>query len=577
MERLESKRINNNTYYYYSSWAWKDGRCRRVWQKYLGKAENILRAVETGGASPLYAEIFQWGLPLALWKESQIADIISITDFFSPKRKQGLTTGEYLSIAAINRAISPNSKRSMWEWFSQTILLRLLPHATSNSLTSQRFWDHMDRIDGDKPLDIWKTILKGVVKREEIDLSSVSYDGTNFYTFIDTFNIKCQIAKRGKNKQGRNNLRQISYALFCCADGHLPLYYDIYEGNRNDAKQFPLMLKKFKDLLTDISRETGIPYKSPHVTLIFDKGNNSADNFVLLDSQELSYVGSVKLEGHKELASISNHSKRFSSCTDEELEGTKAFRVKKRVYGKERVLVVTYNQNLFNTQYLTIQNDIAKAMEKLSTKQRQLEDRANGLIKGGKAPTKDSVERQCKKILSRQYMKTIIKVSLQKNREGNLLLDYSIDSDAFTELADTYLGKNIIITDREDWDNSRIVKAYRSQFIIENVFKEMKDRDTGSWWPLHHWTDSKIKVHALYCTIALLLRSLIYRKVRLQGVNVSMKRFMIELDGIREVITIYKPKRRQRKQAKQTVLTKTSQLQQQLIEILNIRMEEKPF
>ncbi len=279
MERLEAKKINNNIYYYYSSWAWKDGKCRRVWQKYLGKPENILRAVEAGGASPLYAEVFQWGLPLALWKESQIADIISTTDLFSPKRKQGLTTGEYLSIAAINRAMSPNSKRSMWEWFSQTILLRLLPHATSNSLTSQRFWDHMDRIDGDKPLEIWKTILKGVVKKEEIDLSSVSYDGTNFYTFIDTFNTRCQIAKRGKNKQGRNNLRQISYALFCCADAHLPLYYDIYEGNRNDAKQFPLMLKKFQDLLADISKETGTPYKSPQVTLVFNKGNKLGRQF----------------------------------------------------------------------------------------------------------------------------------------------------------------------------------------------------------------------------------------------------------------------------------------------------------
>ena len=31
----------------------------------------------------------------------------------------------------------------------------------------------------------------------------------------------------------------------------------------------------------------------PRVTLVFDKGNNSADNFALLDSQNLSYVGSV--------------------------------------------------------------------------------------------------------------------------------------------------------------------------------------------------------------------------------------------------------------------------------------------
>lgn len=148
-----------------------------------------------------------------------------------PKRVQGLSAGEYITIAAINRTICPNSKRSMWDWFSQTALLRHFPNVSKATLTSQRFWDHMDKIGGDTALSIWTNILKGVLEREKIDLSSVSYDGTNFYTFIDTFNIRCEIAKRGKNKQGRNNLRQISYALFCSADGHIPLFYDIYEGD----------------------------------------------------------------------------------------------------------------------------------------------------------------------------------------------------------------------------------------------------------------------------------------------------------------------------------------------------------
>ena len=52
MERLEAKRIHGRTYHYYSNWAWLDGRCRRVWQKYLGKLENILTAVESGGPEP---------------------------------------------------------------------------------------------------------------------------------------------------------------------------------------------------------------------------------------------------------------------------------------------------------------------------------------------------------------------------------------------------------------------------------------------------------------------------------------------------------------------------------------------
>jgi hypothetical protein len=56
------------------------------------------------------------------------------------------------------------------------------------SINSQRFWDHMDRIKGHMPLNIWRTIHTDVIRREAIDLSSVSYDGTNFYTLaIDRY------------------------------------------------------------------------------------------------------------------------------------------------------------------------------------------------------------------------------------------------------------------------------------------------------------------------------------------------------------------------------------------------------
>jgi len=570
MERLEAKLISGRTYYYYSRWAWVNGKCRRVWQKYLGTLENIAKAVD-GGPSPLYAEIFQWGLPIALWKECCLAEVIEETDKLCPKRDQGLSIGQYLTIAAINRAILPNSKRSMWEWFSQTALLRHFYHASKTALASQRFWDHMDKISDDTAFSIWENILKGVAKRETIDLSSVSYDGTNFYTFIDTFNIRCEIAKRGKNKQGRNNLRQISYALFCSEDGHLPLFYDIYEGNRNDAKQFPLMLKKFHKFLNDLS---GRSCAVPQTTLIFDKGNNSAKNFGLIDSLELNFVGSVKLDEHKDLAQVPNNDPIFKACEAVELEGTKAFRVKKEVYGQERILVVSYNQNLFNAQWLTLQNDISKAIEKLSFLRQKLKDRANGVITRGKVPTLESVKKQCKGMLGRQYLKRIIAVTVTKGPDDIPRLEYTIDTAAVHELSNTYLGKNIIISSREDWDNAKIITAYRSQFIIEDVFKEMKDRNTGSWWPMYHWTDSKIKVHGLYCTIALLIRAVMFRRIRGAGLHLSMKRVLSELDAIREVVNIYPRKRRQNTERRQTVLTKISEVQQQLMSILMLKKEE---
>jgi len=565
MERLEAKKIKGHTYYYYSKWARVDGRCRRVWQRYLGKLEDIVQAVE-GGPQPTSAEVFQWGLPQALWAECSRAGVAPLVDQRCRKRKQGLTTGEYLTIAALNRAMCPQSKRSMWEWFSQTVLLRHISGASAVALSSQRFWDHMDRIDSEAAAAIWKEVLRGVVRREEIDLSSVSYDGTNFYTFIDTFNVRCEIAKRGKNKQGRNNLRQVSYALFCCADGHLPLFYDVYDGNRNDAKQFPKMLRRFHAFFREISGERPVP----ETTVIFDKGNNSQDNFRLLDELDLKFVGSVKLDQHRDLAEISNHDARFQHCSSAALEGTKAFRVTRKVAGRDRVLLVTYNQNLFDAQWQTVQNDMARALEKLASLRGRLEDRASGLIKGGHAPTVASVEKQCQTILSRQYMKQVIRTDVRAGDDGLVRLGYSIDAPSLDTLSQTYLGKNLVITNRFEWQDERIIRAYRSQFIIENVFKEMKDRSSGTWWPLYHWTDSKIKVHALYCTIALLLRALMLRRVHAAGVTISMARLLTELDGIREVITIYPSKRRRESGPRRSVITKTSPLQQQLISILQV-------
>jgi len=572
MERLEKKQVNGRTYYYYSKWDKVDGRCRRVWQKYLGKLEDIVQATQSGGPSPQYAEVFQWGLPQALWNECCRAEVITHVDLQCPKRAQGLSTGEYLAIAALNRAIRPESKRSLWKWFSQTMLLRHFPEATADRLSSQQFWNHMDRIPETACAAIWRDILQGAVQREGVSLESICYDGTNFYTFIDTFNTRCHLPRRGKNKQGRANLRQVSYALFCCEDGHLPLFYDVYEGNRNDAKQFPRMLQAFHAFLKVV---TGRPGPLPETTVIFDKGNNSRDNFALIDELNLKFVGSVKLDEHKDLAEVPNDDSRFLTCSSARLQGAKAFRVRKTVYGQERTMVVTYNQNLFEAQWGTVQNDLAKALEELSALRQRLEDRRTGILRGGQAPSVASVEKQCREALKRQHLKALVRFIVEVDEQGPPRLKYELNTKALDRLTNTYLGKNILVTNREEWSDEKIILAYRSQYLIENVFKEMKDRRIGNWWPMHHWTDSKIHVHGLYCTIAILLRGLLLRRVRRAGIDISMKRLLRELEDIREVINVYPRKRGQRAARQQTVLSKTNELQDHLLPILALHKPEE--
>ncbi len=570
MERLETKQINGRTYYYYSKWGWKNGKCRRLWQKYLGSLEHIVETMTGGGPSPRTAEVFEWGLPMAFWKECTRANFIHEVDELCPKRRQGLSIGQYLAIAAMNRAVSPCSKRSIREWFSQTVLLREIPGASATALSSQRFWDHTDKIDEPTASSIWRILLQGVIQREKIDLSSVSYDGTNFYTFIDTFNARCQIARRGKNKQGRTNLRQVSYALFCCSDGQLPLYYEIYEGNRNDTKQFRAIIGRFHEWFREVS---GADAPIPVLTVVFDKGNNSSENFALLDHLGLHFVGSIKLDEHKDLMQVGNDDVRFQVLKGERWQGAKAFRLTRKIGGRERTLVMTYNPKLFHAQWVTLQNDLEKALEGLGGLQQRLLDRSHGLIKGGRAPVRALVEKQCRELLKRQHLKSLIKVRIEPDDGDIPQLSYAFDEQALHELANTYLGKTLLVSTRSNWSDEKIIEAYRSQYQIENIFKEMKDTGVGNWWPLQHWTDSKIRVHGLYCTIAVLWRALMMRRLAQAGLPLSVQRAYAELKKIKQVINLLPKRRGQTKASQQVVFTEMSRLQNQILDALDLQAE----
>jgi transposase len=223
---------------------------------------------------------------------------------------------------------------------------------------------------------------------------------------------------------------------------------------------------------------------------------------------------------------------------------------------------------------MTLQKDVAKASQRLAELQGKLAGRAAGLIKGGKRPTLASVSQKCRSILRRQYLKDVIRVTIADDPQGHLRLTYDLDTHGLNRLAETRLGKTILISNRAEWSDERIIAAYRSQFLIEAVFKEMKDRITGSWWPLNHWTDSKLRVHGLYCSLAQLLRSVLWRRVARAGLKMSLRRLLSELDSIREVINLYPKKRKSSHPPRQTVLTRLSRRQQRLVEILGLEREK---
>ncbi len=65
-------------------------------------------------------------------------------------------------------------------------------------------------------------------------------------------------------------------------------------------------------------------------------------------------------------------------------------------------------------------------------------------------------------------------------------------------------GKRILFSDKtiEQASTSTIVAEYRSQESVEGDFRQMKDPKVVSFSPMLHFTESKIRVHVLYCVLA---------------------------------------------------------------------------
>ena len=151
MPSLTPKLIDGHTYYYARYCQRVAGKPKIVRTVYLGKIEDLVAAAETPRQPlrPQETVVAAFGDVAALWHVAQRLDVLSLLDSSLPaKRHHGLCCGQYLLLAAINRAVAPTSKLQFADWYRQTVLTRLLP-ADPAWLSSQNFWNHMDAVTAD--------------------------------------------------------------------------------------------------------------------------------------------------------------------------------------------------------------------------------------------------------------------------------------------------------------------------------------------------------------------------------------------------------------------------------------------
>jgi transposase len=531
---LYPKKIGGKTYWYLREMARVEGKPKMVSERYLGTAADIAAAVEAREAAvlPERTRHLDFGAVAAAWGVLEDIGVAAIIDEVTGARPAGqpLSTGTYLALAALNRLVDPCSKRAFADWWKNTAADRFAKIPAS-ALDHRRFWDAMHAVTVEQLEEISRRIAVRIVESSGVDVSSVALDMTNFATFIATANGKAPIAQRGKAKQKRSDLRLVGLGLVVTRDGGIPLTWHAYPGDRPDVTQFPDMIDQLVTRYGAVTAAAGVTAGAADMTVVFDAGQNSGDNFAHLAGTGLHYIGSVPASDCPDLAALPATVRIV--VDKDRFGGLTACDTRRETYGAERRTILTHSPELHESQARGFTGTtLAKAGKKL-------DELAATLARGKTRRRKDKVEAEIAAITRKPWVRRVITWQLTGSQPKDLRLAWGIDSAARAALEEELFGKHVLITDHDDWPVAEVVAGYRSQSEAEFGFRQLKDPHVVSFSPMFHWTGHNIRVHVFTCVLALQIAHLMRRRAERAGLHLSVRQLLGQLAGIGETVLIY--------------------------------------
>jgi transposase len=561
MASLYKKVISGRPYWYLREMGWVNGKPKLVSERYLGTAAEIAALLDTREQAimPERTRHLGFGDVAAAWGVLQELGVAGIIDEVAGARRAdaGASTGTYLALAALNRVVAPCSKLAFADWWRTTAADRFTKIPAS-VLDHRRFWDAMHSVTPEDLAESSRRIAARIVETSGVDCSPVALDMTNFATFIDTANGRAPIAQRGKAKQKRSDLRLVGLGMVVTRDGGIPLTWHAYPGDRPDVTQFPVMIGQLRGQYEAIAAAAG--QRPADMTVVFDAGQNSEDNFEFLARAGLHYIGSVPASDCPDLTAL--HTSARTVVDQGRFGGLTALDTRRVVYGAGRRAILTHSPELHEAQARGFDGTtLAKAGKKLG-------ELAATLARGRTRRSKDKVEAEIAEITRKPWVRRVITWQLDGEQPRALRLSWQADPDARAALEEEIFGKHVLITSHDDWPVADVVAGYRSQPEAESGFRQLKDPRVVSFSPMHHWTEHNIRVHMFTCVLALQVAHLMRRKAERASLHLSVRQLLATLVGIGETVLIY-PSARGRPKARRKTTELTGR-QDQLYQLFGL-------
>jgi transposase len=542
MAHLYKKVKKGHEYFYIRETQRVYGKPTTINQVYLGTADKVQAALDKGGFSPK-----EFGSIFAINELDQEVDLAGIINEILPpkKRVRGPSLGELVFYAALNRAIAPTSKRQLANWFDTTDIQRIRP-LRLESLNSQNFWNHWDRIS-DADLEKIKTAFFKKVhsllppKKNQLIVEAANISSTPKPSAFAGMPQPDQDFLAEHYAQQRLGL-----ALITEWSAGVPFYYQSFSGGipvTDYAAYMERLLAKVASLGVDIGE----------VTCLVNQEMDAAPLIEHLDAKDdMHFIASFAPDFAPELTEISlkdfrpfpvKREAQFPLIGKED-EKILYYETQATFWNQPRRVIITFDPKSFHTSYQDLGKKVQRVRKELLNLQQRYAQEA------GQENAAESVKTNLAQICHRLKISPAIFQLKFIQEKGRNRLEFQLDHGQMAGVV-RHFGKNILITDRQDWTVEEIYDTCMTRAVLgpdmgnlkggndNRPYGTAKDNHTlfqKALLPLYHWTDSKIRVHLFVCVAALTYLTLLVQRLAAHDLTMTPTEAMDELRSLRTAI-----------------------------------------
>ena len=517
MASVIGKRVNGRTYYYLVESARVAGRPRITSQRYLGSAEEIAGAVDGHGAVPEYTRHLAFGDVAAVWSTLERLQLVSAIDEAAGMRRAPV--GRYFALAVLQRATAPGSSLARW-WVGSAADRFMRPRWSADAVRDEEFWRVTRRL-GTAGLE---RIQEAVADRlGRADSIALAVDLPNFATYAESDTAAATLA---------------GLTAIVTRDGAIPLVSRLYHRGGPDVVPFGMAV----DRLARRHRGT--------VTLVFDTGQHAQLD---LDAG-LPFVGALPPADYPELLARPASARR--PVDPVRFPGLTALDTRAHVSGATRRVVLTHSARLHAAQA----RGFAQA---LSGATRQLDGLALALATNRNRRPREELLTEIARITRVRWVDRVLTARLTGTRPAELRLRAQLDEAARARLDQEFFGKQLLVTDRDDWPVEDVITAYRARYHLDSTFRVLN----GSFVE-GRWNEHRIAVHSLVTVLTAAVTHLMRREADRAGLDLSVRELLDQLSGIGETVLRYsstggRPRTRR-------ILTQRDATQQRLFDLFGL-------